>query len=183
MPRCVFPHCARPSAWAQIDHRREYDHRAPELGGTTIAEQIQPLCVAHHQLKTAGEWIDARLPDGRILWTSPDGRRYIVDPTGITLQLFPDLARVRWVPPGSSGASATPGPGAPHQDTPPRGGRTRLQREHARRERLRRINIATLEADLADANQPRSTVEKRLARVVNAPSPPTSATCAGPPPF
>lgn len=54
-PRCVFPHCGRPASRAQMDHLREYDHLAPELGGGTTADQLQPLCVAHHQLKTAGE--------------------------------------------------------------------------------------------------------------------------------
>lgn len=174
MPRCVFPHCTRPSVRAQIDHSREYDHGAPELGGATTVEQIQPLCIRHHQLKTAGEWIDARLPDGRILWTSPDGRRYIVDPAGTTLQLFPDLARVRWTVPVSA---------SPQANTARPGGPTRLQREHARRERLRRIAVATLEAEAADAKRPRSTVEQRLAKLLGAPPAPLPAAGAGLPPF
>lgn len=175
-PRCVFPFCNRPASRAQIDHRREYDHRAPELGGGTTAEQIQPLCVAHHQVKTAGDWIDARLPDGRILWTSPDGRRYIVDPSGIVLQLFPDLARVHWLVPEPSVASES-GASAP-------GGRTRLQREHARRERLRRRNVAALEAERALEHRPRSDVEASIAVALGAPRPRFQApSFDGPPPY
>ncbi len=172
-PRCVFPHCGRPASRAQIDHRREYDHLAPELGGGTTADQLQPLCVAHHQLKTAGEWIDARLPDGRILWTSPDGRRYIVDPTGVMLRLFPDLARVEWVIPARTppGSAAQPG------------GRTRLQREHARREELRRRNVAALQADQARTVERPSAIEAGIARALGTPPQTTASAFDGPPPF
>ncbi|WP_102102005.1 HNH endonuclease signature motif containing protein [Tsukamurella tyrosinosolvens] len=177
-PRCVFPHCTRPATRAQVDHRREYDHRDPELGGATSADQLQPLCVAHHQLKSAGGWIDARLPDGRILWTSPYGRRYIVDPSGTVLALFPDLKRVRWTLPDSAEESNR------RTQAPPPGGRTRLQREHARRERLRQRNVAAMEAELARANTPISTIEEHLAAAVGAPkSPSPTPSFDGPPPF
>lgn len=177
-PRCVFPYCTRPATRAQVDHRREYDHRDPELGGATSADQLQPLCTAHHQLKTAGEWIDARLPDGRILWTSPDGRRYIVDPSGTVLALFPDLKRVRWTLPDSAEESKR------REQAPPPGGRTRLQREHARRERLRQRNVAAMEAELALANTPISTVEEFLVAAIGAPaSSSRTPSFDGPPPF
>lgn len=177
-PRCVFPYCTRPATRAQVDHRREYDHRDPELGGATSVEQLQPLCTAHHQLKTAGEWIDARLPDGRILWTSPDGRRYIVDPSGTVLALFPDLTRVRWTLPDSAEESTR------REQAPPPGGRTRLQREHARRERLRQRNVTAMEAELARANTPVSTIEEHLAAAIGEPtSPSRTPSFDGPPPF
>lgn len=177
-PRCVFPYCTRPASRAQVDHRREYDHRDPELGGGTSADQLQPLCVAHHQLKSAGGWIDARLPDGRVLWTSPDGRRYIVDPSGTVLALFPDLKRVRWTLPDSAEEWNR------RKRASPPGGRTRLQREHARRERLRRGNVAAMEADLARANTPISTIEEHLAAAIGAPkSLSRTPSFDGPPPF
>lgn len=177
-PRCVFPYCTRPATRAQVDHRREYDHRDPDLGGATSADQLQPLCTAHHQLKTAGEWIDARLPDGRILWTSADGRRYIVDPSGTVLALFPDLRRVRWALPDSAEESKR------REQAPPPGGRTRLQREHARRERLRQRNVAAMEAELALANTPVSTVEEHLAAALGEPaSSSRTPSFDGPPPF
>lgn len=172
-PRCVFPFCNRPASRAQIDHRREYDHRAPELGGMTTAEQMQPLCVAHHQLKTAGDWIVARLSDGRILWTSPDGRRYIVDPHGVVLELFPDLARVEWIVP-----ERAPSP----EVAPAPCGRTRLQREHARRERLRRRNIAAMEAEREREDEPSSEVDDGLAAVLGVPRPARRAPSFEPPP-
>ncbi len=177
-PRCVFPYCTCPASRAQLDHRREFDHRDPAFGGATTAEELQPLCVAHHQLKTAGVWIDARLPDGRILWTSPDGRRYIVDPSGTVLALFPDLKRVRWIVPDTAASST--GQRSPAQP----GGPTRLQREHARRQLLRQRNIAAMQADLDRSNAPVSTVEEHLAAALDAPPPTRPApSFDGPPPF
>ncbi|WP_175399904.1 HNH endonuclease signature motif containing protein [Tsukamurella pseudospumae] len=178
-PRCVFPHCNRPAARAQIDHRREYDHTSPELGGQTTAEQIQPLCISHHQLKTAGEWIDARLPDGRTLWTSPHGRHYIVDPTGIMLTLFPDLARVEWITPATTRLGAD---GAAGNETRP-GGRTRLQREHARREGLRRDNITAYEAERNRKALPVSEIEAGMMSIVGMPHQRPAPSFDGPPPF
>ncbi|GAB3135229.1 hypothetical protein GCM10027289_28560 [Tsukamurella serpentis] len=169
-PRCVFPFCTRPASRAQLDHRREYDHRSPELGGRTTADEIQPLCIAHHQLKTAGEWIDARMPDGRILWTAPDGRSYLVDPSSIVLRLFPDLARVSWTVPEQ------------RQSVPTPGGRTRLQREHARRDHLRRRNTAVMQDALNRRNTPRSIVEDDLATRLGSPIP-LDRRYDGPPPF
>ncbi|NKY20720.1 HNH endonuclease signature motif containing protein, partial [Tsukamurella spumae] len=175
-PRCVFPHCNRPAARAQIDHRREYDHTAPELGGKTTAEQIQPLCISHHQLKTAGQWIDARLPDGRILWTAPDGRRYIVDPTGIMLQLFPDLTRIEWDLPTASPETADTRTAQP-------GGRTRLQREHARRERRRRDTVTAFQAEKDRKALPNSEVEIDIMRVIGMPHQRPAPTFDSPPPY
>ncbi|MET9326926.1 hypothetical protein ABZX10_09010, partial [Tsukamurella sp. NPDC003166] len=112
------------------------------------------------------------------LWTSPDGRRYIVDPTGIMLTLFPDLTRIQWDTP------TTPS-GAPHgagEQTRP-GGRTRLQREHARRERLRQANIAALEAEHERRNTGASKVEDGIMRVIGLPTPRPAPSFDGPPPY
>lgn len=128
-PRCVFPLCTRPARRCQIDHSREFDHADPARGGRTAADNLQPLCVKHHQLKTAGGWIDARLADGRILWITPDGERIIVDPAGIVLTLFPDLTRVEWTVPD-----------LPDPKYRVRNGPTKLQREHRRREEIRERN-------------------------------------------
>ncbi|MFD9827963.1 DUF222 domain-containing protein [Tsukamurella tyrosinosolvens] len=125
-PRCVFPLCTRPARRCEIDHSREYDHVDPARGGRTAANNLQPLCKKHHQLKTAGGWIDARLPDGRILWITPDGEHIIVDPAGVVLALFPDLKRVSWT-----------APDLPDPRYRVRNGPTKLQREHRRREQIR----------------------------------------------
>ncbi|WP_248489343.1 HNH endonuclease signature motif containing protein [Tsukamurella sp. PLM1] len=181
----MFPFCGRPASRAQIDHRTEFDHRDPGLGGATTAEQLQPLCVPHHQLKTAGAWIDARLPDGRILWTSPHGRRYIVDPSGIVLQLFPDLLRVQWlIPDGAVPGSVVSARGRLVPEAAHSGGRTRLQREHARRERLRERNVAALLAEQSAAAQSRSAVEDSVLRAIGVTPPlPRMPTDDEPPPY
>ncbi|MET9329326.1 hypothetical protein, partial [Tsukamurella sp. NPDC003166] len=112
------------------------------------------------------------------LWTSPDGRRYIVDPTGIMLTLFPDLTRIQWdIPTTPSGAAQ----GAGEQTRP--GGRTRLQREHARRERLRRDNITAFEAERDRQALPVSEVEVGMMHVIGAPTPRPAPSFDGPPPY
>lgn len=160
-PRCVFPLCTRPARRCEIDHAREYDHADPARGGRTAANNLQPLCKKHHQLKTAGGWIDARLPDGRILWITPDGEHIIVDPAGIVLRLFPDLTRVEWT-----------APDLPDPKYQVRNGPTKLQREHQRREEIRERNRAAAErlreprADESRPDEPARTgisiVEERL---------------------
>ncbi len=150
-PRCVFPLCTRPASRCQIDHSREYDHDSPSAGGATAADNLQPLCIAHHQLKTAGEWIDARLRDGRILWTAPDGAHYIVDPRGPVHELFPDLRRVQWTAP----------PVAP-PDYPAPAAQTRLQREHARRAQVRARSIALFDREPAGEDSPQSEFERAV---------------------
>ncbi|WP_019201279.1 HNH endonuclease signature motif containing protein [Tsukamurella sp. 1534] len=155
-PRCVFPLCTRPSSRCQLDHRREYDHRDPGAGRRSTADNGQPLCLAHHQLKTAGVWTDAHLPDGRILWIGPAGQRIVVDPSGTVLGLFPDLARITWTTPDAT-------------DTPPKprnpGGPTHLQREHARREALRATHIAAMEHERRQQNTSR--FERHLVTVLD----------------
>lgn len=153
-PRCVFPLCTRPAARCEIDHSTEYDHHQPTAGGTTTADNLQPLCKAHHRLKTAGGWIDARLPDGRILWTTPTGQPITVDPAGTVLNLFPDLRRIHWT---------TPLPPAEPPRVRHRNGPTRLMREHARRAEARAASIALLE-DLAphQPGTPQSEFEHHL---------------------
>ncbi|WP_158635097.1 HNH endonuclease signature motif containing protein [Tsukamurella asaccharolytica] len=147
-PRCVFPLCTRPARRCQIDHSREFDHTDPRRGGRTAADNLQPLCTKHHQLKTAGGWIDARLTDGRILWIAPDGERIIVDPAGVVLALFPDLKRVLWTAPD------VPGPRYRARNGP-----TKLQREHRRREEIRERNREAAER----LREPRPPEESRLA--------------------
>ncbi|MET9326857.1 DUF222 domain-containing protein [Tsukamurella sp. NPDC003166] len=153
-PRCVFPMCTRPAHRCQIDHSTEYDHHQPTAGGATTADNLQPLCTAHHRLKTAGGWIDARLPDGRIVWTSPTGQLITVDPAGTVLNLFPDLRRIDWT---------TPPPPAEPPTVQHRNGPTRLMREHARRAQARAASIALLE-NLAphEPATPQSEFERRL---------------------
>ncbi|TWS19850.1 DUF222 domain-containing protein [Tsukamurella asaccharolytica] len=154
-PRCVFPMCTRPAARCEIDHSTEYDHHDPAAGGASSADNLQPLCKAHHRLKTAGGWIDARLPDGRILWTSPTGQMITVDPAGTVLDLFPDLRRIDWI---------TPLPAAGSPMVRHRNGPTRLEREHARRAGARAASVALLnDREHPEPNTPQSEFERSLA--------------------
>ncbi|MGC5027295.1 DUF222 domain-containing protein [Tsukamurella sp. DT100] len=171
-PRCVFPLCTRPASRCQIDHAREYDHRDPGRGGATTAGNGQPLCVPHHQLKTAGLWTDARLPDGRILWIGPTGERIIVDPTRTILALFPDLARIAWITPEAASQRKAPSPGGP----------TRLQKEHARRERLRAAHLDALVRE-RDERENVSSVEHHLETVLAGRNPAHHPPPDEPPPF
>jgi hypothetical protein len=49
-------------------------------GGATSVDNLGPLCVRHHQLKTHGGWqITASGADGSCAWRSPMKRRYARD--------------------------------------------------------------------------------------------------------
>jgi hypothetical protein len=90
---CCFPGCSRRATACQIDHVKAWND-----GGATDASNLQPLCTRHHQLKTHGGW-QVRRDDstGLMVWTSPSGRIYWVDPEPV-------------VPPGSP-PPALPPPG------------------------------------------------------------------------
>ncbi|CAM3616756.1 DUF222 domain-containing protein [Tsukamurella ocularis] len=171
-PRCVFPLCTRPASRCQLDHAREYDHRDPTRGGATTARNGQPLCVPHHQLKTAGLWTDAHLPDGRILWIGPTGERIIVDPTRTILGLFPDLTRITWTTPAVTVQRKVPAPRGP----------TRLQKEHDRRERLRAAHLDALTRE-RDEREHASPVEHHLDTVLAGRDPAHHPPPDEPPPF
>ncbi|BDH56408.1 HNH endonuclease signature motif containing protein [Tsukamurella sp. PLM1] len=155
-PRCVFPLCTRPASRCQWDHKREFDHHEPARGGLSTADNGQPLCIPHHALKTAGLWTDATLPDGRILWIGPAGQRVIVDPSATVLALFPDLTRIQWTTPRR--------PEADGKKPKKLSGPTKLQREHARRQRLRQAHLDAVQVE-RDALTT-SAVEHRLAAVL-----------------
>jgi len=74
---CHFPGCAMPASRTDLDHVVEFDHRRPERGGLTTAQNLQALCRRHHQLKTHGDW-SVRLSATGVTttWTAPSGRRY-----------------------------------------------------------------------------------------------------------
>jgi hypothetical protein len=82
---CRFPGCDEPA-----DHC-DLDHTIPYPGGPTCASNIKCLCRKHHLLKTFCGWLDRQLPDGTVIWTSPNGQTFITYP-GSRL-LFPSLCR------------------------------------------------------------------------------------------
>ncbi|MFA5711688.1 HNH endonuclease signature motif containing protein [Mycolicibacterium sp.] len=81
---CRAPGCDHPAANCDLDHTIPY-----ERDGLTHASNLKALCRKHHLLKTFWGWRDEQLPDGTVIWTLPDGRRYVTMP-GSAL-LFPTL--------------------------------------------------------------------------------------------
>ncbi|MDQ1102978.1 HNH endonuclease signature motif containing protein [Nocardioides zeae] len=91
-PRCVFPYCTRSSRTADLDHRQAYDENGPP--GQTSTTNLFPLCRRHHRMKTHRElrtgkrWTyrptnpDNGEPPNALIWTSPTGQTYLVDPDG-----------------------------------------------------------------------------------------------------
>ena len=75
---CRFPGCDAPAEHCDIDHAVAYPL------GATHASNLRCVCRKHHLLKTfwVGDdgWSDQQFPDGRIVWTSPTGRRYTTYP-------------------------------------------------------------------------------------------------------
>ncbi|GAB3085856.1 HNH endonuclease signature motif containing protein [Nocardioides zeae] len=91
-PRCVFPYCTRSSRTADLDHCHPYDPQGPP--GQTSTRNLFPLCRRHHRMKTHREMATGKRwtyrptdptrgePPHAVIWTSPLGLRYLVDPDG-----------------------------------------------------------------------------------------------------
>ena len=65
---CIFPGCGR-TLFLQGHHRRHWSD-----GGPTTLDNVDPLCTRHHPLVHEGGWTYRRQPDGRVVFTRPDGR-------------------------------------------------------------------------------------------------------------
>jgi len=98
--RCTAPGCRIAAGRCEIDHTVAW-----ERGGETRADNLTPLCKGHHTVKHHGGWQTRQHPDGVIVWTSPAGRRYRVEPERRTLRFVP--------------ASAGRASGAPEGEAPP----------------------------------------------------------------
>jgi hypothetical protein len=67
-PKCTYPGCNQQARRSQLDHIQPW----PE--GLTDRDNLHPLCVHHHNLKTHGNWQVTRDHDtGETTWTSPRG--------------------------------------------------------------------------------------------------------------
>lgn len=75
--RCMGPGCGMPASRCEIDHTIAW-----EDGGTTSLDNLAPICRGHHRVKHHGGWQVRQAPDtgGALEWTSPAGRRYVVEP-------------------------------------------------------------------------------------------------------
>jgi hypothetical protein len=75
--RCMGPGCGMPASRCELDHTIAW-----EDGGTTSLDNLAPLCKGHHIVKHHGGWVVSQIPGsgGALEWTSPAGRRYVVQP-------------------------------------------------------------------------------------------------------
>ncbi|MCU1595563.1 MAG: putative endonuclease [Frankiales bacterium] len=72
---CVFPHCTRPAA------ATDKDHRNPWPQGATHPDNLQCLCRHHHRAKQAAFTVE-KLPSGDYQWTSRGGWTFTRQPKG-----------------------------------------------------------------------------------------------------
>ncbi|GAA1964780.1 HNH endonuclease signature motif containing protein [Microbacterium deminutum] len=74
---CMAPGCGVPASRCEIDHNVAWHQ-----GGTTSLGNLTPFCKGHHIVKHHGRWRVEQIDGGggAILWTSPTGRRYRVEP-------------------------------------------------------------------------------------------------------
>ena len=77
---CVFPHCHRSAARADLDHIDPYDPQGPP--GQTTTSNLAALCRLHHRAKTHADWSYTMIEPGVFLWRSPHGYRYLRDRHG-----------------------------------------------------------------------------------------------------
>lgn len=81
---CRFPGCDAPAVDCDLDHTIPHGR-----GGRTHASNLKALCRHHHLVKTFLRWEDQQLPDGTVIWRSPDGSTYVTTPG--SAWLFPSL--------------------------------------------------------------------------------------------
>lgn len=98
---CCFPGCRRPARKAQQDHTQDHQY-----GGRTVSENLGPLCILHHALKTAGHWRVHQPVPGEFRWRSPLGRAYATRGEPVC----PDLPDPLPTPPSPAPAPAPPSP-------------------------------------------------------------------------
>ncbi|MFT4134969.1 DUF222 domain-containing protein [Microbacterium sp.] len=73
--RCMAPGCGMPASRCEIDHNVAWEH-----GGHTAVWNNAPFCKGHHIVKHHGNWTIRQRDGGAIEWSSPTGRRYLVEP-------------------------------------------------------------------------------------------------------
>ncbi|WP_341994495.1 HNH endonuclease [Microbacterium sp. LWH7-1.2] len=75
--RCMGPGCSMPASRCEIDHQIRWAD-----GGETCLDNTLPFCKGHHLVKDNTDWQVRQIEGsgGAVAWTSPTGRRYIVQP-------------------------------------------------------------------------------------------------------
>jgi hypothetical protein len=84
---CTFPGCRARAERCDLDHRQPWDR-----GGATCPCNLDALCRFHHAVKTFSAWRADPGPDGSLIWESPIGRRYPVEPGHALLDEQTDAA-------------------------------------------------------------------------------------------
>ncbi|WP_344015525.1 HNH endonuclease signature motif containing protein [Pseudonocardia xinjiangensis] len=79
---CQGPGCRVPANRCDLDHNIPFDPLAGD--GPTSAANLGPKCRPHHRLKGMPGWSVSQYPDGSIIWTTPSGHTYRVDPPPLT---------------------------------------------------------------------------------------------------
>jgi hypothetical protein len=79
-PTCAFPQCTVGSRRCELDHVVPFEHHDPVRGGWTIPANLQPLCKAHHDVKSHRYWTCAALPGGVRHWRHRTGLQQITAP-------------------------------------------------------------------------------------------------------
>jgi hypothetical protein len=94
--RCMAPGCGMPASRCDVDHNIAWAD-----GGHTSLSNNAPFCRGHHIVKHHADWTVRQIPGsgGAIEWTSPTGRRYVVEPERRIPAFRPDPA---------SGAESSP---------------------------------------------------------------------------
>src|SRR5699024_5001346 len=82
---CVRPGCSTPARESQLDHTRPWFEDG--TGGGTDADNLGPLCLRDHQVKTHGDFQVTQTRPGVFEWCTPTGHRYRRDPDGSTVPL------------------------------------------------------------------------------------------------
>jgi hypothetical protein len=75
--RCMGPGCGMPASRCEVDHNIDW----AKLGETAL-NNLAPLCKGHHIVRHHTDWTIEQVEGsgGAIRWTSPTGRRYLVEP-------------------------------------------------------------------------------------------------------
>jgi hypothetical protein len=83
VPADAFPYASSTSRALDVDHTEPY--AAPDDGGPpgqTAIGNLAKLTRRHHRIKTHGRWQVEQPYRGVLIWRSPHGRHFLVDPTG-----------------------------------------------------------------------------------------------------
>jgi Domain of unknown function (DUF222) len=74
---CMAPGCNVPASRCEVDHNTAWQD-----GGQTRLNNLCPFCKGHHTVKHHGLWCVHQIEGsgGSVMWTSPTGRTYRVEP-------------------------------------------------------------------------------------------------------